>query len=66
MQPLEPGLRLADVAPTRDVPPADHGTYPITLPGAGCFVVTVGWNGDNRTGQFTGLAETHRSLCNDN
>jgi hypothetical protein len=64
VRPLEPGMRLAVIGPSSDVlAAASDGTYPLTLPHPGCFVVTVGWSVDDRSGEFTGLAESERGLC---
>jgi hypothetical protein len=64
IRPLEPGMRLAVIGPSSDVlAAASDGTYPITLPHPGCFVVTVGWGVGDRDGHFTGLAESERGLC---
>jgi hypothetical protein len=64
IRPLKPGMRVATSGPSRDVLAAvSDRTYPLALPGPGCFVVTIGWRGENRVGQFTGLAESQRGLC---
>lgn len=64
IQPLEPGLRLANIRPSSDIlAVASNGTYPIALPGPGCFVVTVGWRLEERDGQYTGLAESEPGDC---
>jgi hypothetical protein len=64
IRPLEPATRLNAIGPSSDVlAAARDGTYPITLPHPGCFVVTVGWIVGDRDGHFTGLAESERGLC---
>ncbi|MGI9029832.1 MAG: hypothetical protein ACR2HP_07580 [Ilumatobacteraceae bacterium] len=64
IEPLVPDQRLANLAPGAEVPAsADDGTYPVALPGPGCFVITVGWSSDGRSGQFVGLAETALGAC---
>lgn len=61
---LEPGTRLAGIRPSADVLTIDSaGTYPISIPGNGCFVITVGWIAGERSAQFTGLAESSAGLC---
>ncbi|MDQ3468347.1 MAG: hypothetical protein M3487_01000 [Actinomycetota bacterium] len=64
VRPLEPGMRLAGIEVSRVVlSAASDGTYPVSLPGPGCFVVTVGWGDDVGDGTFTGLAESEPGTC---
>ena len=63
VRPLEPGMRLAIIGTSDDVlAVASDGTYPISLPGPGCFVVTVAWGDDVSNGHYTGLAESEPGL----
>jgi hypothetical protein len=58
VRPLDGVGRLADLAPAGDVlTAAADGTYPISLPGVGRYVITVGWWAGERGGQFVAVAE---------
>jgi len=64
ISPLETGLRLASIEPSPDVlSSASDGSYVLSLPGPGCFVVTVGFVDEGRHGRFTGLAESDVDAC---
>lgn len=66
IRPLEPRMRLASNTPSNDVlAAANDGTYPISLPGAGCFAVTVDWHIDGRDGRYTATAESTPGRCDD-
>ena len=59
-----PGLRLASIEPSADaLASSADGGYVLSLRGAGCFVVTVGFRGEARDGRFTGLAESEIDVC---
>ena len=63
VQPFEPTMVVAGIKPTTAVTADSDGSYPVTLPGAGCFVVTIGWQAEGRTGQFASLVETSPTIC---
>ncbi|MGI9053776.1 MAG: hypothetical protein ACR2HQ_14220 [Ilumatobacteraceae bacterium] len=64
VHPLTPDLRLAFLDTSPEVlGAANDGRYPVTLPGRGCFVVSVGWSADGRSAAFTGLAESPAGSC---
>ncbi|MEJ7561637.1 MAG: hypothetical protein WKF45_03830 [Ilumatobacteraceae bacterium] len=65
VRPLRRQMRLAVIDPRGRVEPAADRSYPITLPGRGCFAVTVHWVADGRDGLFTGLAESRADACPD-
>ena len=58
---LQPDTALATIDPGGQALSASDGAYPLVLPGSGCFVVTIGFNTDTRSGQFTALATSSRA-----
>jgi len=65
VRPLRRQMRLAAIDPRVRVERAADVSYPIPLPGRGCFAVTVDWVADGRDGRFTGLAESRADACPD-
>jgi hypothetical protein len=69
IRPFKPPVRLAAISTSPDIlAAASDGTYPVALPGNGCFVVTVAWSVDitetsGREGKYTGLSETQPGAC---
>lgn len=61
---LRSHMRLANIDPSLAPVAANDGTYGVSLPGPGCFVVTVYWQLDGRDALYTGLAETDTGNCN--
>lgn len=63
VRPLEPTLAVGGIKPAIAATVDSDGAYPVTLPGGGCFVVTIGWQAEGRSAKFTSLVETVSGAC---
>ena len=60
---LQPDTGLARIDPGGQVLSPINGRYSLALPGAGCFVVTIGFNTETQSGQYTALAASSSDAC---
>lgn len=60
---LQSDIDLATIDPSGQTLSASGGAYSLALPGSGCFAVTVEFNTDTQSGQFTALAASSPDAC---
>lgn len=60
---LQSDTGLATIDPGAQALSAGGGAYSLALPGSGCFAVTVKFNTDTQSGQFTALAASSPDAC---
>lgn len=60
---LQPDTGLAAIDPGGQALSASDGAYSLELPGSGCFVVTIGFKTETRSGRFTALAASSSDAC---
>lgn len=60
---LRPDTGLAAIDPGGPALSASDGAYSLVLPDSGCFVVTIGFKTDTRSGQFVALAASTPDAC---
>jgi hypothetical protein len=63
VQTLEPTTAIGSIKPKTLATADNYGKYPVTMPGTGCFVVTIGWQAEGRRAQFASLMESAPGLC---